>query len=268
MTSSKGVALVTGASAGIGAIYADRLAKRGYELLLVARNEDSLNASARRLTAETGRKVDVMAADLTDDRHLARVEAELRRNPAITMLVNNAGFGGVASILNANVDEMGTMIDLNVTALTRLTYAAAPGFADRKAGVIVNISSVVGVAAELLNGVYAASKAYVLAFGHALQKDLSDTGVRVQTVLPGATATAFWDVAGHPAQKESAITMSPENVVDAALAGLDAGETVTIPGLQDAADWDAWDAGRRALSSKLANAQPAPRYGLDARRAA
>lgn len=262
MTSHLGTAVITGASTGMGAVFADRLAKRGYDLLLVARNEARMAALAETLRTETGRTVDILPADLTNSAELAKVEAVLKDNADITMLVNNAGFGGVASVLTADVDQMENMIDLNVTALTRLCYAAAPAFAARDAGTIVNISSVVGIAAEILNGVYAASKAYVLAFGHALNNDLKDTNVRVQTVLPGATATEFWNVAGYAAQKESAITMSAENAVDAALAGLEAGELVTIPGLQDGADWDNWEAGRRALSPKLANAQPGPRYGL------
>jgi short-subunit dehydrogenase len=113
-----------------------------------------------------------------------------------------------------------------------------------------------------LNGVYSASKSYVLSFGHSLQKDLAERGVRVQTVLPGATATEFWDIAGYAPQRTSAITMSAEDCVDAALAGLDAGELVTIPGLQDGDLWMRWEASRREISPKLVNAKPAPRYGI------
>ncbi|WP_395698615.1 SDR family NAD(P)-dependent oxidoreductase [Methylocella sp.] len=261
-TSSKGTALITGASAGIGAIYADRLAKRGYDLILVARNENRLNELATRLQNDTGRSVKTVVADLADKQDLRKVEKLLREDASITMLVNNAGVGSVASILKADVDEMEQMIDLNITALTRLTYAITPVFVEKKAGAIINISSVVGIAAELLNGVYNASKAYVLAFGHKLQKELADTGVRVQTVLPAATSTEFWDVAGYAAQKDNASTMSAIDLVDAALVGLDQGELVTIPTLQDGADWDNWEAARRALTPKFANAKPAPRYGI------
>jgi short-subunit dehydrogenase len=257
---TKGTALITGASSGIGAVYADRLAKRGYDLILVARNQQRLNAVAERLRGATGRDVTVLPADLNDRASLAKVEAELRNNPRITLLVNNAGIGSVASILQADVDTMTGMIDLNVTALTRLTYAAAPAFVARGAGTIINISSVVGIAVEVLNGVYSASKSYVLSFGHSLQKDLADKGVRVQTVLPGATATEFWDIAGYAPQKTSAITMSTEDCVDAALAGLDAGEKVTIPGLHEAEAWTRWEADRLAISPKFNNARPAPRY--------
>ena len=265
MSSPKGTALITGASSGIGAVYADRLARRGYDLILVARNQQRLSAVADKLRAETGRQVAVLPADLNEKAGLAKVEAVLRNDAGITMLVNNAGIGSVASILQADVDAMEAMIDLNVTALTRLTYAAAPAFAARGAGTIVNISSVVGIAVEALNGVYSASKSYVLSFGHSLQKDLAEKGVRVQTVLPGATATEFWDVAGYPPQKTSEVTMSAEDCVDAALAGLDAGELVTIPGLHEEALWTRWEADRREISPKFRNAKPAPRYGVGPR---
>ncbi|RFU44883.1 SDR family oxidoreductase [Paraburkholderia sp. DHOC27] len=261
--STHGTALITGASTGIGAIYADRLAKRGYDLILVARNQDRLDALASRLATQTGVSVVTVAADLNDKAALARVETILRENKRITMLVNNAGIGSVASVLNGDVDNMEAMINLNITALTRLTYAVAPAFVAKGAGTIINISSAVGIAVELLNGVYGASKSYVLSFGHALQRDLADKGVRVQTVLPAATATEFWDVAGYAKQKESASTMTAADLVDAALAGLDQGELVTIPTLHDGNEWTQWEAARRALAPKFANAKAAPRYALD-----
>jgi short-subunit dehydrogenase len=259
-TSPKGTALITGASAGIGAVYADRLAKRGYDLILVARRADRLQELASRLAAQTGRSVKTVAADLNDKAGLSKIESILRDDRGITLLVNNAGVGSVASVLDGKVDEMQAMIELNITALTRLTYAVAPAFVARGAGTIINISSAVGIAVEALNGVYSASKSYVLSFGHALQRDLADKGVRVQTVLPAATGTEFWDVAGYAKQKESASTMTAEDLVDAALSGLDQGELVTIPPLQDGAEWTRWEADRRALSSKFSNAKPAPRY--------
>jgi uncharacterized protein len=262
---TKGIALITGASTGIGAIYADRLAKRGYDLILVARNQTRLDALASRIAKETGRSVETVSADLNDKAALANVENILRENKSITMLVNNAGVGSVASVLNDDVDEMEAMIGLNITALTRLTYAVAPAFASKGAGTIINISSVVGIAVELLNGVYSASKSYVLSFGHTLQRDLADKGVRVQTVLPAATATEFWDVAGYSKQKEAASTMTADDLVDAALAGLDQGELVTIPTLHDGNEWTQWEADRRALTPKFANAKAAPRYALDAK---
>ncbi|BDU18952.1 SDR family oxidoreductase [Dyella sp. GSA-30] len=262
--SSKGTALITGASTGIGAIYAERLVRRGYDLILVARNAQRLNDLAGRLTSATGRAVKVIAADLNDKAGLSAVEKTLRDDDSISMLVNNAGIGSVASVLQDNVDEMEAMISLNITALTRLTYAIAPRFVARGTGTIVNISSAVAIAVENLNGVYSASKSYVLSFGHALQRDLANKGVRIQTVLPAATATEFWDVAGYAPQKTSQSTMSAENLVDAALAGLDMGELVTIPSLHDNNEWLDWEKARRAISSSFSNAKPAPRYALTA----
>jgi len=262
---SKGTALVTGASTGIGAVYADRLAKRGYDLILVARNEPRLRSLSARLSDETGRSVKVLRADLANKAELARVEATLRDDPSITALVNNAGTASVAPLLNADVEKMQDMIALNVTALTRLTYAAAPAFVARGAGTIINIASVVGISPETLNGVYGATKAFVLALSHSLQHELADKGIRIQAVLPGATATDLWEIAGLPWQKlPPSIVMSPQDMVDAALVGLDQGELVTIPGLHDAEEWTRFEAERRALSQRLGNSVPAPRYGTGA----
>ncbi|CNH03810.1 3-hydroxy acid dehydrogenase [Yersinia enterocolitica] len=260
--SEKGTALITGASAGIGAVYADRLAKRGYNLILVARNQERLTALSQRIESETGRSVKTFKADLSNKEDLLKVEGLLRHDKSITMLVNNAGIGSVASILDSDPDAMETMIALNITALTRLTYAIAPVFAEERAGTIINIGSVVGIAVEMLNGVYSASKSYVLSFGHKLQQELSPKGVRIQTVLPAATGTEFWDIAGYAAQKEDANTMSSDDLVDAALAGLDLGELVTIPPLQNEKDWESWESERRALAPKFANAKPGLRYGV------
>jgi len=260
---SKGTALITGASRGIGAVYADRLAKRGYDLILVARSEARLKALSARLTSETGRSVTPLPADLNDKTDLAKVETTLRDDQTITMLVNNAGVGSVAPLLNADVEKMDDMIALNVTALTRLTYAAAPAFVARGVGTIINIASVVGISPETLNGVYGATKAYVIALSHSLQHELADKGIRIQAVLPGATATDLWEIAGLPYQKlPASIVMSPEDMVDAALVGLDQGELVTIPGLHDGGEWTRFEAARRAISKRFGNSAPAPRYGI------
>ena len=264
-----GTALVTGASSGIGAVYADRLARRGFNLILVARNGDRLRALADRLVESTGRRVDTLVADLSDSQDLARVEATLRSREDITMLVNNAGVGATAPLLSSDIKKMEEMITLNVVALTRLAYAAAPAFVSRGAGTIINIASVVAISPETLNGVYGGSKAFVLAFSQSLQHELSDKGVRVQAVLPGATATEFWDIAGLPVEHlPQEIVMSADDMVDAALAGLDQGEQVTIPALADKAEWDAYDGARRAMSGRLSNAVAAPRYGISRLRAA
>ena len=261
MTHSLGTALITGASSGIGAVYADRLAKRGHDLILVARNGEKLKSLADRLTSETGRSIKVLPADLGDKAALAKVEAVLRDDPSISVLVNNAGTAALGPLLNSDVDQMEAMITLNVTALTRLTYAAAPAFVARGQGTIINIGSVVGIVPERLNGVYGASKAFVLAFTRSLQHELAEKGVRIQAVLPAATATDIWEKAGlHHSKLPAGTVMSTEDMVDAALAGLDQGEVVTIPPLQDADDWTRFDAARLAFAPKLTNSAPAPRY--------
>ena len=258
---SPGTALVTGASSGIGAVYAARLAKRGYDLILVARNGERLKALASELASRTGRSVTPLIADLGDRAALAKVEAVLRDDPNIAMLVNNAGTASLAPLLSSDVDQMEAMIALNVTALTRLTYAAAPAFVARGGGTIVNIGSVVAVAPERLNGVYGASKAFVLALTQSLRHELADKGVRVQVVMPAATATDIWEKGGlHYSKLPAGTVMSTEAMVDAALAGLDQGQLVTIPPLQDGDDWTRFEAARLALAPRFANAEPAPRY--------
>jgi short-subunit dehydrogenase len=259
----QGIGLITGASSGIGAVYADRLAKRGYDLILVARNQDRLKALAERLTGETGRRIEALAADLTVKSDLVQVETRLRADAGITLLVNNAGIGATKPLLGSDVDKMTEMISLNITALTRLTYAAAPGFVARGAGTFINIASIVALTPETLNGVYGGTKAFVLALSQSLQHELNGKGIRVQAVLPGATATAFWDTAGLPVRNlPRAMVMSATDMVDAALAGLDQGEIVTIPSLPNRAEWDAYEATRRGMSRQLSRAVPAPRYGI------
>lgn len=253
--------MVTGASAGMGAIYAERLARRGYDLILVARNEKKLEGVARHIAGATGRAVNTIAADLNDKADLGRIETLLRTDSGISMLVNNAGLGAVSSILDSDVDAMDEMIELNVTALTRLTYAAAPTFVARGGGSIINISSAMAIWPELLNGVYGATKAYVRAFTLSLHKDLADKNIAVQAVLPGAVETNFWDVAGGDLSKyPDERVMQAEDLVDAALAGFDQGELVTIPSLPDRSDWDSYEAARQKLIPNLSRKTPAARY--------
>ncbi|BCQ27237.1 SDR family NAD(P)-dependent oxidoreductase (plasmid) [Caballeronia sp. NK8] len=256
-----GTALVTGASSGIGAVYAERLARRGYDLILVARNRDRLATLAERITNETRRNVEILDADLNDRHALAAVEAKLKQDASITLLVNNAGVGTHTPLLDSDVDAMTRMIDLNVTALTRLTYAAVPGFVARGKGAVINIASIVGIAPEILNGVYGGTKAFVLAFSQSLHRELSGKSVQIQAVLPGATATDFWETGGLPMENlDQAIIMSAGDLVDAALIGFDRGELVTIPPLHDGAKWDAYEAARQAMAPELSTNTPAARY--------
>jgi short-subunit dehydrogenase len=257
----KGTAVVTGASSGIGAVYADRLARRGYDLLLVARDGERLKNVADRLTRETGRHVEIVSADLTVKADVRRIEERLRTDRAITMLVNNAGVGATAPLIDSSIDALEKMIDLNVTSLTRLTAAVLPGLVERGAGTVINISSIVALSPELLNGTYSGTKAYVLNLTQSLHHEVGGKGVRLQAVLPGATSTAFWDRAGLAVEHlPSQIVMTAEDMVDAALAGLDQGEVVTIPSLPDAADWERLNSARQHLQPNLSHSVPAARY--------
>jgi short-subunit dehydrogenase len=260
---SKGLAVITGASTGIGAIYADRLAQRGYDLLLVARNEQRLAGLAKKVESETKSKGDILAADLTNSSDLAKLEQILREDSRITLLLNNAGVGATAPLLDSNIDDMSRMIALNVEAPTRLSYALVPAFVKRGTGVIINIASIVALAPERLNGVYGGTKAFVLGFSRSLRHELAHTGIKVQVVLPGATATDFWRLSGKPVESlPQEIVMSAEDMVDAALAGFDQGEFVTIPALPDVTQWESYEAARQALMPNLSRAEPAARYGM------
>lgn len=263
MSQHKGYALITGASSGIGAVYADRLARAGYDLILVARNQQRLEQLATRLKANTQRDVQVIEADLNLPADLARIARIAHEDSRISLLVNNAGVGATASLLESDADKMDAMILLNVLALTRLAKAAATNFVAQGRGTIINIGSIVALAPKVLNGVYGGTKAFVQAFSESLQHELSDKGVVVQVVLPGATATEFWDIAGLPVNNlPEAMVMTTENLVDAALAGLAQGEAVTIPSLPDSADWDTYESARLALGPNLSHREPAARYGL------
>ncbi|MDF0732118.1 SDR family oxidoreductase [Pseudomonas entomophila] len=259
--SQPGTALITGASTGIGAVYAEQLARRGHDLILVARSQARLNSLATRLAEQTGRRIEVLPADLAARTDLARVEQRLREDPSITLLVNNAGIGTHTPLLDSDVEQMQQMITLNITALTRLTYAAVPGFVARGHGAVINISSIVSLQPELLNGVYGASKAFVTAFSQSLQHELGDKGVRIQAVLPGATATDFWATGGLPIEHlDPGIVMSAQDLVRAALQDFDAGRRVSIPPLHELERYEALEASRQALAGHLSNQRLAPRY--------
>ncbi|WP_336957718.1 SDR family oxidoreductase [Sphingobium aquiterrae] len=256
---TQGTILITGASDGIGAVYADRLARRGHNLILVARRAEKLAALAGQLHAETGVSVETISADLANADDLARIEARLRDDGSITGLVNNAGIAGETSFVAADPTHLTGMIDLNVLAVTRLAAAIAPRLATQGKGTIINITSVTALMPDGFTAVYPATKAFVLAFTEALNAELGPKGVRVQAVLPGITRTAIWEedrIAAIPAD----MVMEVGDMVDAALAGLDLGETITIPSLPDIADLDRFIAARSALRPNLSRNLPAARY--------
>jgi short-subunit dehydrogenase len=262
---SNGTVVITGASGGIGAVYADRFAKRGYDLLLIARDAKRLSEVSDRLSKQHGVQVETIAADLTDKADLRALETRLQTDKNVSILVNNAGFGGTKSLVDSGVDELENMIFLNVTALTRLTSAVLPNLIAKKAGAVINISSVVAVNPDALNGTYSGTKAYVLNFTQSLFKTLKDTGVQVQAVLPGATRTDFWDRAGLPVHNlPEKNVMSAEDCVDAALAAFDAKELVTIPALPDVEVWNRYEQARLALYPFLSSKEAAARYHVGA----
>ena len=256
-----GTALVTGASSGIGAVYADRLARRGYDLVVTARDKARLDALADRLREETGRRVDVLRADLIDPRDLEAVVARLHDDVSVSLLVNNAGMSSAKPLIDQDATAIDRLIALNVTAPTRLAAAAGRAFVDRGRGALINIASVLALAPELSDGPYSGSKAYLLNLTLSLAKQLADTPVRLQAVLPGATRTEIWERFGRrPEDIPAEAMMEVGDLVDAALAGFDQDELVTIPPLPNEAQWRAYDDARLAMAPNLSRAQPAARY--------
>ena len=251
--------LITGASSGIGATYAERFARRGHDLVLVARDKARLEALAIHLRQQYPVAVDVLQADLTQSGDLEVVEARLRDDSSIGILINNAGIAQSGGFLEQTAQSLTTIIALNTVALTRLASAIAPRLVQAGEGAIVNIGSVVGLAPEFGQSVYAATKAFVQLLSQGLSHELSPKGVYVQAVLPAATRTEIWERAGID------INILPEvmevgELVDAALIGFDRRELITIPPLHDAARWDALQGARQALLGDLRMAHAAERY--------
>jgi len=254
-------ALITGASSGIGATYADRLAQRGHDLVLVARDRVRLEALAEKLRRETGRSVDVLQADLTKRDDLLAVEDRLRSDANIDTLVNNAGMAVNGPLIDSDPDRLDQMIQLNTVAPMRLAHAAAKAFAGRGRGTIINISSVLALVPELFNGTYSGTKAFLLNLSLSLNEELKGKGVRVQAVLPGATRTEIWERAGIEGDVfPPEMVMEVGEMVGAALAGLDMGELVTIPSLSDTAHWQRYEDARNALGPNLSRDHAASRY--------
>lgn len=259
MPAPLGTALVTGASSGIGEIYADRLAARGYDLILVGRNAEKLSAQGADLAARTGRHVERIVADLGSAADLSRVEQRLSSDPAITLLVNSAGLTGGGPLVTADLDAVTEMLEVNIVALTRLSGVAAKAFAPRGKGAIINLASAMAFIDTPNTAAYGAGKAYVLNFSLALNLELAPKGVQVQAVLPGYTATPM--IAGRseiPAQ----YIMDADEMVDAALVGFDRKELVTIPSLADPALYETYAAARTALRGHASLDRSAPRYGI------
>ena len=258
---SRGIAVVTGASQGIGAVYALKLAERGHDVTLVARNRDRLEGNAAKIRTATGRRAEVVVADLSAAADLTALADRLRNDPAISILINNAGASLDGGLLAHDSEALARQIALNVTAPALLAQAAAKAFIARGKGAIVNISSVTAFVPEMFDGAYSGSKIFLLNLTLGLAAKAKGSGVRFQAVLPGPTNTDMWARGAVP---ESVIPperiMEPEDLVEAALIGLDRGEIVTAPTIADEAAWESYEAARRALGPHLAAGKPAPRY--------
>lgn len=243
---TRSTVLITGASSGIGATYAERFARRGHDLVLVARDKARLETLAARLRQESNIVVDVLQADLIKSSDLMSVETRLRDDAKIGILINNAGAAQSGSFIEQTTESIDRLVMLNTTALVRLAGAIAPRLAQSGEGAIVNIGSIVGLAPEFGMSVYGATKAFVLFLSQGLNLELSPKGVYVQAVLPAATRTKIWERAGIDINTLPEV-MEVGELVDAALLGFDRRESVTIPPLHDVACWDALQAARHTL---------------------
>ena len=233
-------ALVTGASSGIGAAFAERLAKDGYDLIVVARRRDKLEELAQRLRESHQVNVEVLVADLSKPDSLRTVEKRIAEDSALELLVNNAGFGGYMPFVELDPDRAEELINLKVLAVTRLTRAALPGMIGRGRGSIINVSSRLGFSGSMSSSqlpkraTYAGSNAYINTFTQLLQSELEGTGVQVQALCPGLVATEFHTHVGTDTSRfPAAIVMQPEDLVSASLAGLKLGEAICVPALED-----------------------------------
>ena len=264
---SRPCALVTGASSGIGAAFASRLAHDHYDLVIVARRRERLETLAQQLRDEQQARVEVLVADLTRPDELHAVEKRMAEDTALELLVNNAGFGGYMPFLTLDPDRAEELIRLQVVAVTRLTRIALQGMVARRRGVIINVSSRLAFSGSLdspplpKRATYAATKAYINAFTQILQTELEGTGVRVQALCPGIVRTEFHQRMGmDPRQFPPALVMKPEDLVAASLAGLDLGEVICVPTLDDPAHLAGLQESERRLLEHSNGGTVAKRY--------
>ena len=251
--------LITGASSGIGATYAERFARRGHNLILVARDKSRMDELASRLRNDSKVAVEALQADLTRSADLSVLENRLRDDAGIGILINNAGMAQSGGFLDQSAESIERLVTLNITALTRLAAAIAPRLAQSGTGAIVNVGSVVGFAPEFGMSIYGASKAFVLFLSQGLSLELSPKGVYVQAVLPAATRTEIWERAGIDVNTLPEV-MEVGELVDAALVGFDRRELVTIPPLHVAERWNALEGARKGLMTDIRQAHAAERY--------
>ncbi|MBN1343450.1 MAG: SDR family oxidoreductase [Phycisphaerae bacterium] len=227
-------AVVTGGSSGIGAVFARHLAQRGYDLMLVARRRDRLDAIAEELAGQHRVGVEILTADLSEAGDVGRVQERLEALPALEMLVNNAGFGTRHRFVDLDPAMHVDMVHVHVTASVRLIRTVLPGMIERGRGAIINVSSLAGFIPMPKSVTYAATKAFLITLSEGLAKELAGTGVRVQALCPGFTYTEFHDAAEFEGFDRSDISrklwMPADDVVSESLASLEAGRVVCVPG--------------------------------------
>ncbi|HIA14245.1 MAG TPA: SDR family oxidoreductase [Nitrospirales bacterium] len=224
-------AVITGASSGIGKAFAERLARDGYDVVLVARRRERLESLATVLRDTYGRRVDVLSADLTSPSDLTLVEQNIRDDSSLELLVNNAGFGKIGAYGDLDLDVEDEEIRLNILALVRLTHAAIPGMVARHRGAIINVSSIVAFLPVPFLATYSATKAYVNSFTEAIHEELKGTGVKIQALCPGRTHTEFHERAGINTKNHPSKGMEPESVVNASLRALQRDKVICVPGI-------------------------------------
>jgi short-subunit dehydrogenase len=224
-------ALITGATAGIGAAFAEHFASKHYHLVLVARDEVRLAATAKRLLEAGASEVETLPADLSTPDGRAAVEARLAAaEQPVDMLVNNAGFGLNDSFRNSSIEDEEMLLDVLVRAVLRLTHAALPGMIERGRGAVINVSS---VAAFVPRGTYSAAKAWVVSFSESVAAELGGTGVQCMAVCPGFTRTEFHERGGMDTKDiPSWMWLNVDQVVNSAMHDLGRGNVVSIPGAQ------------------------------------
>lgn len=256
-------ALVTGASSGIGRSFAEQLARRGYELVLVARRAERLQEVADRLAAAHGTSAEVLPADLETGEGAAAVERRIAQGEPLDLVINNAGYAMRGPVADLDYVETERMLRVNILALVRLSAAAMKRMIDERKGTIVNVASGTVFMQMPGNAGYGSSKNFVVAFTRHMQVEAAGTGVQVQLLIPGVVATEFHQVAGADLDRfPPNMVMQADELVAASLRGLDAGEAVCIPSLPDVRDWEAYVAAERALMGNVSRQHPAERYGL------
>ncbi|RBP51082.1 SDR family NAD(P)-dependent oxidoreductase [Arenicella xantha] len=262
MTNSnqKGLAIITGASSGIGAIYADRLAAQGHPLLIVARRKDRLQQLATQLKKRYTVNVETLSLDLANPSDLLTLETKLKSDP-VDILVNNAGSGGLGPLSSTTADKTEALVRLNIIAVTRLSQAALDGFRDRGKGTLINLGSIIAFWPSAAAAVYSGTKSYVVNFTRSIAMEFEGTDIRIQVVMPGPVRTEFFSSQG---MSDSVFPddyyITADELVDAALSGLEQGEIVTNPTMAEPKVWEDMENTRTTYFAAVSSGKVAPRY--------